>query len=94
MSEFKWDKNDGQNYTSGRICLTDMIFLNYGDSKAGSILVEFEYFSSNSSINYLDICYSDPDLERYVEGNHFVLKNIDAYIRNKLLKQEFNYNFL
>jgi hypothetical protein len=86
--EFKWDKEDNRNQTCGRICLTDMIFLNYGDSQAESICVEFEYFPSDSSINYLDICYSDPALERYLEGNPFVLKNIDAYIRNKLLKQE------
>ncbi len=70
-----------------------MIFLNYGDSKAGSICIEFEYFQSDSSINYLDICYSDPELERYDEGNPFVLKNIDGYVRNKLLKLEFN-NFV
>ena len=89
MSEFKWDKRDCHSHTGGRICLTDMIFLNYGDSKAGSICVEFEYLQSDSSINYLDICYSDPDLERYVEGNPYVLRNIDAYVRNKLLKQEF-----
>jgi hypothetical protein len=94
LSEFKWDKEVNQSQAGGGICLTDMIFLNYGDSRAGSICVEFEYFSSDSSINYLDICYSDSDLERYVEGNPFVLKNIDAYVRNKLLKQEFNYNFI
>lgn len=93
LSQFEWDKKDNHTETSGRICLTDMIFLNYADSKAGSICVEFEYFQSDSSINYLDICYSDPDLEHYVEGNPYVLKNIDAYVRNKLLKQEF-INFL
>jgi hypothetical protein len=94
MSEVKWDKKDGHSHTGGRICLTDMVFFKYGDSKAGSVCVEFEYFLLDSSINYLDICYSDPDLERYVEGNQFVLKNIDAYIRNKLLKQEFDHNFV
>ncbi len=73
--------------------MTDIIFLRYGDSKSGNICVEFEYFQSEGSINYLEVSYSDPDLEKYVEGNQYVLRNVDAYIRNKLLKQEYNYNF-
>lgn len=93
MSQFKWDKKDNQSQISERICVTDMMFWNYRDCKAGSICVEFEYFQSDSSINYLDICYSDPELERYVEANPSVLKNIDGYLRNKLLKQEFT-NFV
>jgi hypothetical protein len=90
LNEVKWDKTDSRQ-EHDRICITDMVFLKYGDSKVGSICVEFEYFQSDNSINYLDICYSDPELEQQVEGNPIVLKNVDAYIRNNLLKQEFNY---
>lgn len=75
-------------------CLTDIIFLKYGDSKTRNIRVEFEYSESNCTINYLEVSYSDPDLEKYVEGNPYVLRNIDSYLRNKLLKQESNYNFI
>ncbi len=77
-----------------RICLTDIVFLKYGDSKSGNICVEFEYFQSDSSINYLEVTYSDPELEKYVEGNPHVLRNIDVHLRNKLLKQEYNFNYL
>jgi hypothetical protein len=33
-------------------------------------------------------------MEKYVEANPYILKNVDAYLRNKLLKQEYNSNFL
>jgi hypothetical protein len=41
-------------------------------------------------IEYLDVQYSDTQLERQVESSPQVLKNIDAYLRNKLLKLEYN----
>jgi len=91
-AKFAWDAKP-KDQIRERICLTDIIFLRYGDSKSGNICVEFEYFQSEGSINYLEVSYSDPDLEKYVEGNQYVLRNVDAYIRNKLLKQEYNYNF-
>ena len=53
-----------------------------------------EYFQSDDSINYLEVSYSDAELEKYVEGNPNVLRNIDGYLRNKLLKQEYSYNYL
>lgn len=93
MNEFKWERA-GSHQGRERICLTDMIFLKYGDSKLGSICVEFEYFQQDSSMNYLEICYSDTELERYVESNPSILRNIDAYVRSNLLKQEFNYSFV
>jgi hypothetical protein len=70
-----------------RICLADIAFIKYGSSKSGTI--EFEYIESNCKINYLEINYSDPELEKYVEGNPHVLRNMDAYFRRKLLKQEY-----
>jgi len=73
-----------------RICLTHVIFLKYTGAKDGNIFLEFEYIPSDSSINYLEVGYSNPDLEKYVEGNPNVLRNIDAYLRNKLLEREFN----
>jgi hypothetical protein len=34
--------------------------------------------------------YSDALLEKQVESNPHVLKNIDAFLRNKLLKLQYN----
>jgi hypothetical protein len=77
--------------TNSFIRLTDVIFLRYvleGQPRTGTIAVEFEYSSSDCSIKYLNVHYSDPELTKHVEGNPTVLRNIDSYLRNKLLKLE------
>ena len=83
------DTKQGDN-AHDRIRLKEVAFLKYADSKDGNICIEFEYISSDSSINYLEVSYSHPDMEKYVEVNTNVLRNIDAYLRNKLLQREFN----
>ena len=83
------DTKQGDN-SPDRICLTEVVFLKYADTKDGDICIEFEYVSSDSSINYLEVSYSHPDIEKYVEGNPNVWRNIDAYLRNKLLQWELN----
>ena len=70
------------------ICMTEMVFLKYivdAVTKSGMITIEFEYSSSHLTINYLDVEFSDNDLRKHVEGNPRVLRNIDSYLRNKLL---------
>ncbi len=79
------------------MCMTDIIFLNYldeGITHCGMLTVEFEYSSNRCRINYLDVQFSDPELRKHVEGNPHVLRNIDSYLRNKLLNQEYNFNQL
>lgn len=53
--------------------------------------MEFEYSPGDSPINYLDVQYSDPSLTNHGEGNPQVLRNIDSYLRNKLLKLEYDF---
>ena len=89
MRRLGGDTKQGDN-AHDRICLTEVVFLKYADSKDGNICIEFEYISFDSSINYLEVSYSNPDMEKCVEGNPNVLRNIDAYLRNKLLQREFN----
>jgi hypothetical protein len=75
------------------ISMTDVVFLRYmseGIIQSGTLAIEFEYSSSLCSINYLDIQYSDPQVRKHVEGNPNVLRNIDSYLRNNLLYQEYN----
>lgn len=77
------------------ICMTDIVFLKYiveGITHTGMLIVEFEYSSRRCSINYLDVQFNDPELRKHVEGNPHVLRNIDSYLRNKLLYQEYNFN--
>ena len=75
------------------ICMTDIVFLRYmteGITYSGMLTVDFEYSSSLSSINYLDVQYSDPEMRKHVEGNPNVLRNIDSHLRNSLLYQEYS----
>lgn len=52
--------------------------------------MEIEFSMSDLSINYLDVEYSDRKLMELVESKPQILRNIDAYLRNKLLKVEYN----
>ncbi len=75
--------------------MTDIVFLRYmseGIIHSGMLTVEFESSSSLCSINYLDVQYSDPQMRKHVEGNPNVLRNIDSYLRNNLLYQEYSIN--
>lgn len=75
--------------------MTDIVFLRYlsdGIIHSGMLAIEFEYSSSHCSINYLDVIYSDPQMRKYVEGNPNALRNIDSYLRNNLLYQEYSIN--
>ena len=77
------------------ISMTDIVFLRYlsdGIIHSGTLAIEFEYSSSLCSINYLDVQYSDPQMRNHVEGNPNVLRNIDSYLRNNLLYQEYIIN--
>ena len=75
------------------ICVTDIVFLRYmteGIIHSGMLTVDFEYSSSLSSINYLDVQYSDPRTRKHVEDNRNVMRNIDSHLRNNLLFQEYS----
>jgi hypothetical protein len=76
-----------------KICLTNIVFLRYtseGIVQSGMLTIEFEYSSSQGSLNYLEVEYSDPQMRKHIEGNPNVLRNIDSYLRNDLLYQEYN----
>jgi hypothetical protein len=75
--------------------MTETVFLKYvvdAVAKSGMLTIEFEYSSSHLTINYVDVEFSDNDLRKHVECNLRVLRNIDSYLRNKLLYQEYNLN--
>ena len=77
--------------------MIEMVFLKYvvdSVARSGMITIEFEYSSTLLTINYHDVEFSDNDLRKHVEGNPRVLRNIDSYLRNKLLYQEYNLNSL
>ena len=75
------------------ISMIDNVFLRYmseGITHSGMLTVDFEYSSSLSSINYLDVQYSDPQMRKLVEDNRNVMRNIDSHLKNNLLFQEYS----
>ena len=78
-----------------RISITHVVSLRYmseGIIHSGTLAIEIEYSFSHCSINYLDVQYSDLRTRKQVEGNVNVLRNIDSYLRNVLLYQEYTIN--
>ncbi len=71
--------------------LYDLIAIKFpGDGKilSGFITIEYRYNSQNGIITYSDIKYSDKRMEKYLEDNPNVIRNIDSYLKNKLLELE------
>lgn len=61
---------------------------------SGILTIEFEYYSSDGSIKYRDMRYSDPRLIKHIEGNPRVMKNIDSYLRKNLLEAEYGFKLM
>jgi hypothetical protein len=61
---------------------------------SGILTIEFEYGSSDGSIKYRDMRYSDPRLIKHIEGNPRVMKNIDSYLRKNLLEAEYGFKLM
>lgn len=64
------------------------------DEISGILTIEFEYYSSDGSIKYHDMHYSDPRLIKHIEGNPRVMKNIDSYLRKSLLESEYGFKLM
>jgi hypothetical protein len=66
-------------FTRGRLSIGFKL-----NSKATKIIVEYQYYPSNGSIHYVDVRYTDKQLQSKVEGNPEMMKNIDNYLRKVL----------
>jgi len=54
------------------------------DGKPSKVVIEYQYYPSNGSIDYVDVRYTDKLLQSKVEGNPEMMKNIDNYLRKIL----------
>lgn len=61
---------------------------------SGILTIAFDYYSSDGSIKYHDMRYSDPRLIKHIEGNPRVMKNIDSYLRKNLLESEYGFSLI
>jgi hypothetical protein len=57
------------------------------NSKASRIVVEYQYYPSTGTIQYVDVLYSDEKLRSKIEGDPEMMKNIDNYLRKVLNKR-------
>jgi hypothetical protein len=57
------------------------------DSKASTIVIEYQYYPSTGTIDYVDVQYTDRKLQSKVEGDPQMMKNIDNYLRKVLNKR-------
>jgi hypothetical protein len=64
------------------------------DEIHGILTIDFVYYSSDGSIKYHDMHYSDPRLIKHIEGNPRVMKNIDSYLRKSLLESEYGFKLI
>ena len=93
-------ENDGDNMVSKStqpIRLSHLIAFNIKENDqiiSGILTIEFEYYSSDGSIKYRDMRYSDPRLIKHIEGNPRVMKNIDSYLRKNLLEAEYGFKLM
>ena len=74
------------------IKLYDLIAIKFpseGGILSGFITIEYIYNPQTVTINYSNIKYSDKRMEIYLEKNPNVIKNIDSYLKNKMLESEF-----
>ena len=92
---------DDEDHVPGKIIrpirLSHLIAFNIkenDDEISGILTIEFEYYSSDGSIKYRDMHYSDPRLIKHIEGNPGVMKNIDSYLRKNLLESEYGFKLM
>lgn len=92
---------DDEDHAPGKIIrpirLSHLIAFNIKENDneiSGILTIEFEYYSSDGSIKYRDMHYSDPRLIKHIEGNPRVMKNIDSYLRKNLLESEYGFKLM
>ena len=76
---------------SNSLKLYDLIAIKFpsnGNILSGFITIVYRYNLKNGIITYSDIKYSDERMEKYLEENPNVIRNIDSYLKNKMLESE------
>src|SRR5688572_10977189 len=98
VSDIKSNKNNNKktaHFQSNSIKLYDLIAIKFpseGKILSGFITIEYKYNPQKITITYSNIKYSDKRMEAYLEKNPTVIRNIDSYLKNKMLESEFKLN--
>jgi hypothetical protein len=83
--------NLSENTRSPIIFVRGRISLGFRVSgKKSTIIIEYQYYISTGAIDYVDVRYSDGDLQSRVESDYKLMQNIDNYLRKLLNDQSSN----
>ena len=55
--------------------------------KKGTAVFHYKYDPKDDTVEYIDIEYTDPEIQSSVEKNTKMMESVDLYIRNLLLKR-------
>jgi len=86
------NKKNTSSFQSNSIKLYDLIAIKFpseGKILSGFITIEYKYNPQKVTITYSNIKYSDKRMETYLEKNPNVIRNIDSFLKNKMLETEF-----
>jgi predicted Mrr-cat superfamily restriction endonuclease len=96
LSSIKSNTNNNNKKTtpfqSNSIKLYDLIAIKFpssGKILSGFITIEYKYNPQKVTITYSNVKYSDKRMEAYLEKNPNVIRNIDSFLKNKMLESEF-----
>ena len=95
LSSIKSNTNNNKKTTpfqSNSIKLYDLIAIKFpseGKILSGFITIEYRYNPQKVTITYSNVKYSDKRMEAYLEKNPNVIRNIDSFLKNKMLESEF-----
>jgi hypothetical protein len=59
-------------------------------SKTSKVVIDYQYYPSDGSIDYVDVRYTDKQLQSKVESSPEMMKNIDNYLRRVLNERSAN----
>ncbi len=60
------------------------------NNKTSKVVIEYQYYPSSGVIEYVNVIYSDKNLQSKIENDPHMMKNIDNYLRTVLDKRSNN----
>jgi hypothetical protein len=80
--------NISETATSPTIFIRGRISIGFKlNSKTSKIVIEYQYYPSTTTIQYVNVIYSDEKLQSRIEHDPEMMKNIDNYLRKVLNKR-------
>ncbi len=77
--------NIGETGDSHMLFLRGRISIGFKlDSKTSRVVIEYQYYPSNGTIQYINVLYTDKKLQTKIEGDPEMMRNIDNYLRKVL----------